>query len=56
MQIGVGNKNLAATYSPSLLRLVPSATRGLTSEFGMGSGVALSLSPPGKFYRQIINI
>ncbi len=41
-------KNLAATYSPSLLRQVPLATRVLTSEFGMGSGVSLSLLPPEK--------
>ena len=41
-------KNLAATYSPILLRIVPSATRGLTAEFGMGSGVSLSLWPPEK--------
>ena len=26
---------------------VPSAQRGLTTEFGMGSGVTLSLRPPG---------
>ena len=41
-------KNLAATYSPILLCIVPSAMRGLTSEFGMGSGVSLSLLPPSK--------
>ena len=39
-------KSLAATYSPVLLRTVPSAMRGLTSEFGMGSGITLSLLPP----------
>lgn len=33
------NKKLAATYSPTLLCAVPSAIKGLTSEFGMGSGV-----------------
>ena len=42
-------KNLATTYSPILLRIVPSATRGLTAEFGMGSGVSPSLWPPEKF-------
>ena len=36
-------KNLAATYSTILLCTVPSAKRGLTSEFGMGSGVTPSL-------------
>ena len=36
-------KNLAATYSPYILLQVPLATRGLTAEFGMGSGVSLSL-------------
>lgn len=43
-----GDENLAATYSPILLSIVPSATRGLTAEFGMGSGVSLSLWPPEK--------
>jgi hypothetical protein len=43
-----GLKNLAATYSPTLLRAVPSAMRGLTSEFEMGSGVTPSPMPPGK--------
>ena len=28
---------------------VPSARRGLTSVFGMGTGMALSLNPPEKF-------
>ena len=41
-------KSLAATYSPTLLRAVPLAMRGLTSEFGMGSGISLSLLPPSK--------
>jgi hypothetical protein len=41
-------KNLAATYSPTLLRAVPSAIKGLTSEFGMGSGISPSLLPPGQ--------
>lgn len=41
-------KNLAAPYSPTLLRAVPSAMRGLTSEFGMGSGVPPSPLPPSK--------
>ncbi len=40
--------SLAATYSPTLLCVVPSARKGLTSEFGMGSGMTPSLLPPGK--------
>ena len=40
-------KNLAATYSPTLLCAVPSASKSLTSEFGMGSGVTPPLKPPG---------
>jgi hypothetical protein len=39
-------KSLAATYSPTLLCAVPSAMKGLTSEFGMGSGISLSLMSP----------
>jgi hypothetical protein len=35
-------KSLAATYSPTLLCAVPSAMKGLTSEFGMGSGISPS--------------
>ena len=41
-------KNLATTYSSALLGAVPLATRGLTAEFEMGSGVSLSLWPPEK--------
>ena len=41
-------KKLAATYSPTLLCAVPSASRGLTSEFGMGSGISPSSLPPVK--------
>ena len=41
-------KSLAATDSLTLLRAVPLAMRGLTSEFGMGSGIPLSLLPPSK--------
>lgn len=36
------NKVLAAPYSPTLLCAVSSAKEGLTSVFGMGTGV----SPP----------
>ena len=34
--------------SHAVAHAVPSALRGLTSVFGMGTGVALSLLPPGK--------
>ena len=44
-------KSLAATYSPTLLSAVPSAMKGLTSEFGMGSGISPSPMPP----RKIVN-
>ncbi len=43
-------KSLATTYSPTLLGAVPSAMKGLTSEFGMGSGVPPSLKSPSKTY------
>ena len=36
----------AATYFPRAQAQVSSALRGLTSEFGMGSGVTLSQEPP----------
>ena len=36
-----GGENPAATYSPGPGGQVPSATRGLTSVFGMGTGVTL---------------
>src|SRR5271154_1975040 len=41
-----GKKTLAATYSSILLCIVPSAMKGLTSEFGMGSGITPSPWPP----------
>lgn len=44
-------KNLAATYSPTLLCAVPSAMKGLTSEFGMGSGISPSPMPPSKIWQ-----
>jgi hypothetical protein len=40
---GPKRKSLAATYSSILLRIVPSAKKSLTAEFGMGSGVSSSL-------------
>ena len=39
---------LASTYSYALCRELPSAQTGLTAEFGMGSGVSLSLKTPGR--------
>ena len=36
----------APAYSPRAYAQVPSALKGLTSEFGMGSGVSPSLEPP----------
>ena len=39
---------MAASYSSILLCIVPSAKKVLTAEFGMGSGIALSLLPPPK--------
>ena len=41
-------KSLATTYSPALLCAVPLAMKGLTSEFGMVSGISLSLLSPSK--------
>ncbi len=42
----------AVSYSPTQIpRAVPSALRSLTSEFGMGSGVASSIKPPESFGR-----
>ena len=36
-------QDLAASYSPTLLCVVPSAMKGLTSVFGMGTGISPSL-------------
>jgi hypothetical protein len=44
----MNKKSLAATYSSTLLCAVPSAMKGLTSEFGMGSGISPSLMPPSE--------
>ena len=46
MRNGDKEKSLAASYSSALLCAVPSAMKGLTSEFGMGSGVPPSPMPP----------
>ena len=45
LEIGVGIETPAEPYSSILLCTVPSAIRGLTSEFGMGSGITLSQLP-----------
>src|SRR3954463_9254828 len=37
--------------SHTVARAVPSAPRGLTSVFGMGTGVALSTQPPENLFR-----
>ena len=37
---------LAMTYSRNLVRLLPSALKGLTAVFGMGTGVTPSLESP----------
>ena len=42
-------KKPAATYSRILLSILPLAKKGLTSEFGMGSGVSPSLLLPAEF-------
>ncbi len=50
----IGRKeNLATTYSPTLSCAVPSAMEGLTSEFGMGSGVPPPLLSPRKNLRHM---
>lgn len=41
-------KKLAATYSPILLCIVPSAMEDLTSVFEMGTGISPPLKPPKK--------
>src|SRR5207249_5090696 len=38
--------------SHTVARAVPSAPRGLTSVFGMGTGVALSTQPPENFLKK----
>jgi hypothetical protein len=40
--------------SHTVARAVPSAPRGLTSVFGMGTGVALSTQPPENFFERTI--
>jgi hypothetical protein len=43
-----GLLDLAATYSPTSWDAVPWAQPGFTAEFGMGSGGAPALWPPGR--------
>ena len=50
LQLSGVNKTLATTYSPTLSCAVPSAMEGLTSEFGMGSGVPPPLMSPRKIF------
>ncbi len=40
--------------SHAVARAVPSAPRGLTSVFGMGTGVTLSTQPPENFFKKMI--
>ena len=47
-----GGENPAATYSPGPEGQVPSAMAGLTSVFGMGTGVTLPRSPLKQTFRQ----
>ena len=43
--------------SHAVARAVPSAPRGLTSVFGMGTGVTLSTQPPENLFKfQICNL
>ena len=46
INIGIKNKKLATSYSPRTNVQVQSALKSLTSVFGMGTGVASSLSSP----------
>jgi hypothetical protein len=48
------NKNPAASYFPMTLTIiVSSALKGLTSVFGMGTGVSPSASPPETFSKTL---
>src|SRR5438067_2340371 len=42
--------------SHAVARAVPSAPRGLTSVFGMGTGVALSTEPPENFSQMVFGL
>ena len=54
---GVFNFKAASRYSPTLKRAVPSPQRGLTSVFGMGTGVSLSLkTQPNQDLATVSNI
>lgn len=48
LQLGAIKKMLATTYSPAFCYAVPSALKGLTSVFGMGTGISPSLLSPAK--------
>ena len=48
-----GNNVLALTYFP--MKIVSSALKGLTTVFGMGTGVTPSLEAPEHYYPQQVN-
>ena len=48
MRGGAQKRSGGVLLSHTEIRAVPSALRGLTTEFGMGSGMTLSLWPPEK--------
>ena len=50
---GLNKKSGLVLLSHTAARAVPSALKGLTSVFGMGTGVALSLSRPESLKSQI---
>ena len=45
---GIRNKKAAPSYSPTVKTAVPLPQAGLTSEFGMGSGISPPLSAQPK--------
>ena len=45
---GIQNKKAAPSYSPTVKTAVPLPQAGLTSEFGMGSGISPPLSAQPK--------
>src|SRR5688500_20126645 len=52
---GLSNKKAGdAVLSHTVSHAVPSAQRGLTTVFGMGTGVTLAAKPPTKFSERVI--
>ena len=52
---GLSNKKAGdVVLSHTISRAVPSAQRGLTTVFGMGTGVTLAAKPPTKFSERVI--